>query len=92
MIQVYKVDSEGFYLEPVIIKEGDTIPNDCVEEKLPNGLYKARFVDGQWIEGLSPEEIEALNPSTKEKTQIDKLQEKVDKLEQEIKEMKESMS
>jgi hypothetical protein len=48
--QVYKMDSSGFYVEPVILNEGDTIPEDCTEIQPSDGLYKAKFVDSAWVE------------------------------------------
>jgi hypothetical protein len=31
MKQVFKIDSNGFYVEPVILQDNDKTPTDCVE-------------------------------------------------------------
>jgi hypothetical protein len=45
MKQVVRIDSAGFYVEPVILEDNDKVPSDCVES-VPPSLYKARYVDG----------------------------------------------
>lgn len=55
---VYKIDSEGFYIEPIFLGEYDDIPSNCVNVEPPDGLFKLKFVDGEWIEGLTSQEID----------------------------------
>jgi hypothetical protein len=50
MKQVYRHDPQGFFIEPVILKDGEGIPPDCTEIQPPHGLYKAQFTNGSWIE------------------------------------------
>lgn len=57
MKQVYKIDSEGYYIKPLLV---ENTPSNCVEVAPPNGLYKARYVEGQWVEGLSQSEVDSL--------------------------------
>lgn len=57
MKQVYQIDSEGYYVKPLLV---ENTPSNCVEEAPLNGLYKAKYVDGQWIEGLSQAEVDLL--------------------------------
>jgi hypothetical protein len=59
MKQVVRIDSAGFYVEPVILEDNDKVPSDCVES-VPPSLYKAKYVDGAWVEGASQTEIDAL--------------------------------
>lgn len=59
MRQVFRIDGNGFYKEPVILMDNEKTPVDCVEDKPTDGLYKAQRVEGQWIEGATQEEIEA---------------------------------
>ena len=54
---VYRIDAGGYYLEPVLVNNLDEMPVDCVKEEPPDGLFKLKFEDGQWIEGLSSKEI-----------------------------------
>lgn len=59
--QVYRIDANGFYIEPVIINTVDDIPSDCVGVDLPQGLYQAKWNDTEWVEDMTHEEIDALN-------------------------------
>lgn len=54
---VYKIDSKGIYIEPVLLGESDDIPSDCVVVEPPDGLFQLKFVNGEWIEGLSSQDI-----------------------------------
>jgi hypothetical protein len=49
-VEVYRIDGEGYYIEPVILEESETIPVDCVGVKPPN-FFKAKWDDG-WNEGI----------------------------------------
>ncbi|WP_141434378.1 hypothetical protein [Bacillus sp. 03113] len=80
MTQVFKIDLDGYYVGPVILQLGENIPNDCVNIKPPNGLYKAKFVNGTWIEGLTQLEIDLINNQPKTKSELDILKETVDQL------------
>jgi hypothetical protein len=64
MRQVFKIDDDGFYVEPVIVYSNENgeyeIPSDCIEIPVPEGLYKPKWNGSEWVEGLSQEEIEAL--------------------------------
>jgi hypothetical protein len=42
MKQVFKIDSNGFYVEPVILQDNDKTPMDCVET-MPPSLLKLSF-------------------------------------------------
>lgn len=60
MKQVFRFDPNGFYIEPNVLEDNEPTPSDCTETQPPDGLYKGRFVNGQWFEGLSQEEIDAI--------------------------------
>lgn len=79
MKQVYKIDSEGYYVKPMLV---ENTPSNCVEEAPPNGLYKAKFVDGQWVEGLSQSEVDEIKNTPQPKTEIELLKEKQDLMQQ----------
>ena len=53
MIEVESQDLDG---KPIIIKQPDP---QYIAQK-PEGLYKPRYVDGQWVEGLTESEIQDL--------------------------------
>lgn len=58
MRQVYRIDSNGFYVEPVILmtdEGGADLPANCVEVAPPS-FYKAKWDGTKWIEvGAAPE-------------------------------------
>jgi YHS domain-containing protein len=54
MIQVFRIDKNGFYIEPVIIQDTEPIPLDCVQLMPPSGLFKPQIVNGSWVEGEDP--------------------------------------
>ncbi|MCM2674106.1 hypothetical protein [Alkalicoccobacillus plakortidis] len=68
MKQVYRISEEGFYIEPKIIDPIDfensvpiyEIPSDCTEITPIDGLFQAKLVNGEWVEGLSKEKIDEL--------------------------------
>jgi hypothetical protein len=57
---VYRFDKDGFYIEPVTLKEDQEIPANCTDIPLPTVNYKPKFKDAVWVETLSDEEIEVL--------------------------------
>jgi hypothetical protein len=63
--QVSKIDSDGFFVEPVIVNDEDfdednPLPPYLIATPVPEGLYKPRWDGNKWVEGLTPEEIEEL--------------------------------
>jgi ubiquinone biosynthesis protein UbiJ len=81
--QVYRFDSEHYYKEPVILQDDEAIPSDCVYDAPQDGMYKAKRMNGQWVEALTDEEINALRtPSPKSEVEI--LREQVEELRKEI--------
>lgn len=65
MRQVYRFDNDGIYIEPVLLKNNDIMPDDCTEIHPPDGLYRAKFTGTEWVEDMSKEEIDALQDTTK---------------------------
>jgi hypothetical protein len=68
-VEVYRISQEGFYIEPVILNNGEETPDDCVESKPPN-FYKAKWDNG-WIEGMSAEEIQEIKNRPLEKSPLE---------------------
>ena len=61
LIQVHRIDENGFYLEPVLIEQGDVVNDEnIITVDPPQGLYKPRWVEGEWTEGLTQDEIDKL--------------------------------
>lgn len=75
MIVLARIDKKGYFVEDVILQEGEEVPSDCIETRPPNGLYKAKWTGTEWIEEGTPPE-----PQPKPKTQLEILQETVDML------------
>jgi hypothetical protein len=71
--QVYRIDSEGFYIELVILEDDRNCPGDCVELTPPGGLYKLKWNGSSWDEGLSQEEIVAIKNAPVIPSEIDLL-------------------
>lgn len=49
MKQVYRMDEDGHYIEPVILSDAEPVPADCVEI-MPPSFYKAKWIGEEWIE------------------------------------------
>lgn len=70
--QVYKIDSNGL-IEEILVKDFDEQGN-CVEELTediitvdpPQGLYRAKWTDSEWIETMTEEEHIATLPEPPE--------------------------
>lgn len=77
MKQVYRIDNQGFYIEPVILEENDKLTPDCVEEIPTMGLYRAQYVDGRWAEGMPQEEIEAIKNTPQPLAELEQLKKQV---------------
>lgn len=84
MKQVFRIDDQGFFVEPVMIAEDEELPGDCVDEMPPYGLYKPKYFGGQWVEGATPEEIEAIKNPSLPKSDIEILKEENEALKERI--------
>jgi hypothetical protein len=73
MREVYRYDENGFYVEPVILKDGENIQANCTEIK-PNGsFFKGKFENGQWIESLTQTEIDEIKNTPQPLSETDEL-------------------
>ena len=55
---VGKIDAQGFFLEDVILEDGEPLPADCIESRPLEWFHKPRW-DGaelRWVEGLTAAE------------------------------------
>jgi hypothetical protein len=66
---VARIDENGYFIEDVILKQDEEIPLDCITTR-PNtaikGFYKAKWTSEEWVEGMSQNEIDALNNQPRE--------------------------
>ncbi len=51
---VHKIDENGYFVEDVILKEGETIPNNYIEIRPPQPCYKPRWDGTEWVEEGEP--------------------------------------
>jgi hypothetical protein len=72
MKQVFKIDSNGLYVEPVILQDNEKTPMDCVET-MPPSLFKAKFLDGTWVEGATAKEITDIKNVPQPVSELDEL-------------------
>lgn len=74
MKKVLRIDKQGFYIEDVILHDTELIQDDCVETHCPEGFYKPKWNGKEWVEGLTPEEIEEIqNKAEKNPSQYELL-------------------
>ena len=72
MIVVSKIDENGYFVEDVIVKEGEEIPSDCIETRLDTtekGYYRPRWTGTEWIEDMTEEQLDELNNQPREITE-----------------------
>jgi hypothetical protein len=75
MKQVYVYDSDGFFVGVALIEDDATLPPNCTEKKPQDGLFKAKFVNGEWVETKSQDEIDSILNAPKPKSELDILKE-----------------
>lgn len=73
MIQVYRIDSNGYFIEPVVLDGNQEVPSDCVTVIPPDGLYKAQFLNGQWGEGMSQKDIDAIKNTPQPLSELEQI-------------------
>jgi hypothetical protein len=94
MRQFYRIDDDGYYIEPIVLDavenpKGDTytdpdtglkyeLPPNTVIDSFPDGLFRPRFLDGEWSEGATEEEIEEwTRPPERPPTEIELIAQQV---------------
>lgn len=81
MRKVLRIDSNGFFLEDVLLDDEEIIPSNCVEIQCPDGFYKPKWTGSEWIEGLTKEEIDTIKNQPQPKTEEEKLRIRISALE-----------
>jgi hypothetical protein len=54
---VYRFDNNGFYVEDVVVQDREKVPSDCATIKPQDGLFKAQYANGAWVEGMAQTDI-----------------------------------
>lgn len=60
MKKILRINTDGFYIEDVIISSTEEIPPDCVEVHCPEGFHKPKWDGKKWTEGYTDEEIKQI--------------------------------
>lgn len=81
MKQVLKIDSEGYFLEDVILEDSDVTPINCIETLCQGGFFKPQWNGVEWIEGLTQEEIDAIINTPIPKTEVEINTERIESME-----------
>lgn len=58
MIEVNKIDNEGFFIGIVGINKVEELDGFCVTTPILVGFYKAKWTGTEWVEGATQQEIE----------------------------------
>ena len=75
MIKVMRINQEGYFVEDVLLEDWEETSEGLVSLEVPAGLYLPRYVAGEWVEGKSQEEIDAIRNVVAPKTDIELLKE-----------------
>jgi hypothetical protein len=54
---VAKVDTQGYFLEDVLLEDGAPLPASCIESRPPAGFHSPRWAVSEWVEGKPEAEI-----------------------------------
>lgn len=73
MRKVLKIDINGFFIEDVLLKDGEVAPLDCIDVMCPQGFYKPKWNGSEWVEGLTQAEIDALKLVPQEPSEAERL-------------------
>lgn len=82
--QVYKIDHQGYFIADILIQEGEEVDYDYIEIRPPNGLYRAKWTGGEWVEDMVQEEIDELNSQSKEPSELEVLKQEKEALAQSV--------
>lgn len=66
-MQIYRIDENGYFVEDVILKKGEEIPNDCIEIRPLQPCYKPRWNGTEWVEEGTPPEPQPHPPNKEER-------------------------
>lgn len=77
MKQLFKIDENGFYIEPVILQNNEEPPAYTIEEPILNGFYSPKWNGVEWVEGLTQTEINTKLNAPKPLSETELLQEQI---------------
>jgi hypothetical protein len=81
MIFVRVIDENGFFVGDDFVEE---LTPFTIETPCPEGFYKPKWDGIQWVEGLTPEEIAAIQTAAVPQLTVEELQQKIDELQTQL--------
>ncbi|MCM3663445.1 hypothetical protein M3204_03450 [Mesobacillus subterraneus] len=73
MIQVNKINEDGYILEPVVVNEMDVLQADLISLPVPDGLYIPKWQNRAWVEGATEEYKFSVDNPKKEPSELETL-------------------
>lgn len=61
-----RIDRQGFFLEDVVPRGDQPLPEDAIESRPPEGFYAPKWTGSEWIEGTDATSLLASHKETKE--------------------------
>lgn len=61
MKQAIKIDTNGYYVEPIIVSDDMENTSDIIVIACPDGLYKPKWTGSAWVEGATQDYIDSLH-------------------------------
>ena len=74
-MKAIKIDSNGLFIEGVIVAEGFKSTIDIIVEECPDGFYRPKWDGAAWVEGRTQAEIDAIKNTVVPKTPLEIVQE-----------------
>lgn len=68
-MKLLKINSNGMFLEDLIVEEKPQNMSNLIETPCPSGFYHPKWDGENWVEGLTQEEIDELNNQPQEPTE-----------------------
>lgn len=51
MKKILKINSDGYFLEDILVSDNHSIPDDCIEKECPQGFIRPKWNGNEWVEG-----------------------------------------
>lgn len=77
---VRRINEQGIWQEDVILKDDEEMPNDCTSIPYDGGLILPKLDKGEWVEGLTQEEIDTMRNVREPVSETQKLWDMIDYL------------
>lgn len=83
MREVYQIDSDGYYIQPIYLFDEDEMPTNCIEN-MPVNLIKPRWNGKSWEEKATQEEIEKIENITNPEKEVTELKKQLESTNQAV--------